>query len=639
MNKINKNKSKERKTVGSFGSFVNKRKIKLFSFPKEQINHCSINMKNSSIVSISSKNINYNSNDKDKKFQGIKKDTKKVQTIEQKLVKRKKIIEKKISYKKIKELNKNLNKINNNNIEIKLNDNNIENNEIIKLEEEKVSKNPEMLFSSKGNNFKDESKEENKDNNSDTNYTNTKNSLRHYTSINTNSIINEKNINNNSSQQITNIKNKPFNYLQNKSKLLNNKSELSKNNFLINENKSDIKDKNFDKDKEIIFKKSMAPATIDIYLDVSNSSNNYNNQNDYNDENQYLLSSERYLSSKENVALIYSILKDNTYINKNYSFIENLNAKNNHLFFQNFNSMHNINKSRHTKREIVKNKKIKTEFNEKTFSNKNRKNDKKNNKKKIVNFSVEKNNPKEIQKKLTLKTINNINYNEDDKSLCTLDNESFKKNAIRKFIKNNQYKTLLTQMVTINNNKEKDEDNKDNEKEQKRFKKKFKFSERKRGSSYEEPYKRLTESRENYYDLYKKTFYGKSLEQKFSFKPKTKKKNYYYKYNNKYKTIENDKILNKIISTISFNSKQKEIFDTDINREDISLSNKNLLSNNLDENIFFTNEDEKDNNKNFILDLNHFIPIDEDKLFNTISSPIFNSDTISKNYKEEKKTN
>ena len=50
-----------------------------------------------------------------------------------------------------------------------------------------------------------------------------------------------------------------------------------------------------------------------------------------------------------------------------------------------------------------------------------------------------------------------------------------------------------------------------------------------------------------------------------------------------------------------------------------------MLSNSLnEEKIYINNEDEEqDSNKNFILDLNHYIPIDEDKLINTISKPIF----------------
>ena len=66
--------------------------------------------------------------------------------------------------------------------------------------------------------------------------------------------------------------------------------------------------------------------------------------------------------------------------------------------------------------------------------------------------------------------------------------------------------------------------------------------------------------------------------------------------------------------------------DNDNNLNEFPLPfNKNMLSNSLnEEKIYINNEDEEqDSNKNFILDLNHYIPIDEDKLINTISKPIF----------------
>ena len=114
-----------------------------------------------------------------------------------------------------------------------------------------------------------------------------------------------------------------------------------------------------------------------------------------------------------------------------------------------------------------------------------------------------------------------------------------------------------------------------------------------------------------------------------SFRPREKKKNYYYKYSyNRNKDIEedNNKMLNKKVSTMSFNSKQKQVLDNDNNLNEFSLPlNNNMLSNSLnEEKIYINNEDEElDSNKNFILDLNHYIPIDEDKLINTFSKPLF----------------
>ena len=213
--------------------------------------------------------------------------------------------------------------------------------------------------------------------------------------------------------------------------------------------------------------------------------------------------------------------------------------------------------------------------------------------------------------------------------MSTLDNESFKKSTVKKLIKNNQYKALLSEMGTVNlnklNYKERDKD-KSNEKDNFKIKKKFKFNERRKGPHRNEPIRKLTESTENYYNLYKKAFNdNNNLEQKFSFRPKSKNKHINYKYNNKSKDIDNEieKRLNKKVSTISFNSKQRQLLDNEINLDDITF-HKNALSNSSDVNKIYDKEDENENdNKNFILDLNHFIPIDENKLINTFSRPLF----------------
>ena len=150
----------------------------------------------------------------------------------------------------------------------------------------------------------------------------------------------------------------------------------------------------------------------------------------------------------------------------------------------------------------------------------------------------------------------------------------------------------------------------------------------KRGSHLEEPNRKLTESSENYYNLYKKAFNdNNNLEQKFSFRPKSKNKDLYNNYNNKNNDIEDDKILNKKVSTISFTSKQKQLLDNEINMKELSYNKKNGLSNSLEENKIYNKEDENENdNKNFILDLNHFIPIDENKLIDTFSIPLFGNE-------------
>ena len=221
--------------------------------------------------------------------------------------------------------------------------------------------------------------------------------------------------------------------------------------------------------------------------------------------------------------------------------------------------------------------------------------------------------------------------------LNTLDNELFKKSTVKKLIKNNQYKALLSE-ITINSNKSK---NKTKVKEKKKvkdnitIKKKFRFSERRRGSHKHESNRRLTESSEKYYDLYKKAFNDNTLEQKFSFRPKSKNKNLYYNYSNKLNDNDvdiNDNIIyNKKGSITSFNAKERQILDNEINIKEM-FYHKNLLSNNLDKNNLTDKENEieieSDNNKNFILDLNHFIPIDENKLKNTISKPLFENNKL-----------
>ena len=54
----------------------------------------------------------------------------------------------------------------------------------------------------------------------------------------------------------------------------------------------------------------------------------------------------------------------------------------------------------------------------------------------------------------------------------TIDNEQFKKSTVKKLIKNNQYKALLTEITTINLNKE--DFNKDKDKEKEKGNKKIK---------------------------------------------------------------------------------------------------------------------------------------------------------------------
>ena len=709
--KINKNKnnSKERKSEGSFGSLIHQKKLKLFTFSNEQNN--SINIKETTIVSISSKNIKIEAGKKENKLiKSVKEDLIKLpQEKNQQSAKKHKIIDKKLSHRKIKGQNYNTNRINNNNInniniESYLDDNNeskenkgskdnkkekkenkkerkenndnkenkkngenhkdnkeykintennkdnkenkinTENNkenkiskdnkgnkekkDVIKLEA-KINKNREKLFNSQGRILKDESKPEIKlkDNNNDIKNENQKNRQRNNANIN--SIARENNKMNNSLQEINSIR-KPYNFLPNRSKLVNNNSNLSKKK-LQEKNQSELKDKNkegvdSDKEKEkekvINFKKTIPPATIDIdlELDLSNEYNtiNANKTNECMMEKPFLLSSERY-SVQNKEPSTYSLSKNNE-IKINYW--DNSNASETKLLYDESKKMNNFakyNKSPSIKKKPKANKILRTKTEKK----------KKNYFLKKSRFNAQKKSTKEIGKIKSTK-----NQNDDRISLNTIDNESFKKSTVKKLIKNNQYKALLTEITTITTiNLNKDDINKDKEKDKdkgnKKIKKKFRFSERRKGSLHNEPLRKLTESSENYYDLYQKAFNNKNeIEQKFSFRPREKKKNYYkYSYNrNKDIEEDNNKILNKKISTMSFNSKQKKVLDNDniLNEFSIPLD-KNMLSNSLnEERIYINNEnEEQDSNKNFILDLNHYIPIDEDKLINTISKPLF----------------
>ena len=158
--------------------------------------------------------------------------------------------------------------------------------------------------------------------------------------------------------------------------------------------------------------------------------------------------------------------------------------------------------------------------------------------------------------------------------------------------------------------------------------KKFRFSERKKNAKNKILRMRLTESTENYYDLYKKVFDDISLEQKFIFNPKNTNKKYFNSgYNDDIKnnneiniSFENKRKFDKKISSNSFKSKKEDKPEKKLNIStyiDKKELNQNLININKNINIKdFTNN--FDINKNSILDLNHFIPIDKEKLINLI---------------------
>ena len=391
-----------------------------------------------------------------------------------------------------------------------------------------------------------------------------------------------------------------------------------------NDKKLDLK--SVDKDKPINIKRTISPTKIDIDLNLSKSHNI-----DFFVDRQYLLSSERY-SSINKESSINSLLKD---INKNG---DNLNSI--ELFNISKNKFNNINKSPQLNRKKEENRilRTKTEMQDKNKT-KNMINENNIRQNININLNINKNEPKEIKKNKNTKNQKLINNEDVIMSLNTLDNETFKRSTVKKLIKNNQYKALLSDMATINLTKNIQKEKEKIKENDIKTKKKYRFSERRRDSHRNEPMRKLTESSENYMNLYKKAFNDKSLEQKFSFKPKSKNKNYKYKNREKDKENEdeNNKLLNKKVSTFSFVNKQKQNLDNDINIDD-SPYHKNILSNSMDENKLYDKDEESeiDNNKNFILDLNHFIPIDENKLINTFSRPLFGNNSNPKKMKKSK---
>ena len=202
---------------------------------------------------------------------------------------------------------------------------------------------------------------------------------------------------------------------------------------------------------------------------------------------------------------------------------------------------------------------------------------------KIREYNIETFTPNESRDIKKRKIINNSN----NILLNTIETNILGKKAINKILGNNHYKALFTDIYGVDREKETN------------TKKKFKFSERKKDKTNKGFNIRLTESSESYYGLYKKAFNDTSIEQKFSFKPKINKKYFNSEYSNTNEfNDENNKTYDntKKISSLSFNSKREK-------------SLKDF--------------DEFDNNKNDILDLNHFIPIDENKLIYTFNKPLF----------------
>ena len=629
--KINKNKnnSNERKTEVSFGSLIHQKKLKLFSFTNEinniNNNNFNNNMKEAAIGSISSKDIIHEQGYKESKLLTEIKDG--LKTVQEKKMqyssKKQHRTNKKISHEKIGRFDGNLNKN-----ELDINNNHKDTKEILKLEA-KINKNREILFNSKGEIQKEKNKKKSKKHftllinkikykNQIPNSTN--NRMKNSERINTSKKIIGNRVSYNPLFQSNNIRSKTLNSQKNNKKLINSNSNLSKTKL---EEKAIIKE--VDKEKErkvekaVNFKKSLSPVKINIDLEDKTSNSKYL-------EKPFLLSSERYSSANNNTP-ISSLLKDNNKKDEKLFPMETIFLRNR---FSDLGKSPQIKKKKDNNDKILR---TKTEI--EGIHDKNKKLNKLKNDINIKNDNINFNLYSEKTSFKYNKKDNDSKYQKLDSNeellfyMSTLDNESFKKSTVKKLIKNNQYKALLSEMGTVNlnklNYKERDKD-KSNEKDNFKIKKKFKFNERRKGPHRNEPIRKLTESTENYYNLYKKAFNdNNNLEQKFSFRPKSKNKHINYKYNNKSKDIDNEieKRLNKKVSTISFNSKQRQLLDNEINLDDITF-HKNALSNSSDVNKIYDKEDENENdNKNFILDLNHFIPIDENKLINTFSRPLF----------------
>ena len=582
--KIDKNSKERKNSKENFGTIILQKKMKLFSFSdknedNKDNNNNIMNMKESSIDSISSKNIKH-----DNKENPIQTE---INENTNQLNKKKLIIsvkkldnrEKKVSYKKLK-----LDLIKDNN------NYNGENNEKEKIKlETKINKNREILFKSQNETSKRKKK----------------NISQNGIEIGYNMELNKQKINiKNKSPKKENIDNivqkKLYIIKTNNNKLYNSNKNLTKKEKKIELSKKVNKeDKNeIDKNKVINIKKNISPIKINIDLD--NNSSNY-----INDKfpDKVFFSSERNSSDNQQTNILLKTFKYPKIKKKNKIIKDDIKEKKENNHKNNENEI--IKEENNGKLKKSKNKNI--DFNIETFSPNRRKENKK---RKIDN--------------------NNLIF-----PLNTMEINLLKRSTINKLLKNNHYKALFTDIPMENFNKTKKLNNK----------KKYRFSERKKNETNKDLRARLTESNENYYDLYKKAFNDTSLEQKFSFRPKMNKRYFNYEYDNinhkiddeNNKTYDNNKRYNKKISSISFNPKWKRKIESDknlsfnVNKKELdnslNIENKKILdrlNDNFMEDINNKDIDEFDNNKNAILDLNHFIPIDKNKLIKTFAKPLFN---------------
>ena len=376
----------------------------------------------------------------------------------------------------------------------------------------------------------------------------------------------------------------------------------------------------------LVYKKNNSYHSINFYESIFD-----NNNNKSSELNKYLKNSSK-SKNKETIKLNNKIIKNreilfnliNRTTRNDYS-----NRKSQNIY--NTNSSIKLNKLEKEKKSIknpIPVKSLKTS----KFHKKNEKATKKDDSK---NKMKVKKIPKIININLDLDSFNNpINYISNSSNVLTLGEISSKntENPISKSVLNNEiFPTSTLQMSNNHNNQVKsvisdyiDNYNLTTEDEGEK-KKKYKFHERNKFSQ-----KTINESSEQYYDVYEKAFNNNCIEQKFSFKPRSKKKDIYRSLN--FFVPEDNNGLIKIKSISSFNQ------NNDINNTLNELNDKSIkkksMNQSFDENMF--SDDNKDDalmldNKNFILDLNHFIPIDKTKLMNTMAKPLYITNNRKKN--------
>ena len=564
--KKNQNSKERKNSKETFGTILLNKKIRLFSFSNDpennNDNNYSMNVKESTLISNSpkiEKNVNFKKINRKKPLISIKKNTDKS----------------KISYKKLKlELNKDNNKYNG------------ENNDKDKLKYEvKIKQNKEILFNSK-----------NED------------------------LIEKKSV-------ISKPRKNTFNKNDIVIKLVQKKEKKKEINKGLDNQKSYVKNSYVKKDNNDASKGNIIVMPNKKDKKSNNSKKNLNEKNKEIKIQNKIENKEKIGINKVKV-INFNFKKNFSPIRINISLNNNLSENNDNLFLlTEKNSIMNIEKNISKLLKSHKNPKIhknifNEEINEKTEDKLTKKDNKTLIKEKSENYRKNKTSNKNFKiskfgtgKKMENKKRNIDNYKNDlILPLNTIEISAFR--LSNKLFRNNHYKSFLNDIAYESMTQKLNP------------RKKFRFSERKKNAKNKILRMRLTESTENYYDLYKKVFDDISLEQKFIFNPKNTNKKYFNSgYNDDIKnnneiniSFENKRKFDKKISSNSFKSKKEDKPEKKLNIStyiDKKELNENLININKNINIKdFTND--FDINKNSILDLNHIIPIDKEKLINLI---------------------